>query len=324
MSFFLQAGKAATATTVIDEIGSIADFFTSRSMGEITQTLSDWVLSFGGKLLAAAAVFIIGKFIINKIHKVAKKAMLGRSVDISLTTFLLSIIKITLLILLILVVVGILGVQTTSFVAIFASAGIAIGLALSGTLQNFAGGVLILILKPYKVGDTIEVQGFTGRVKEIQIFHTIINTIDNKYIVLPNGPLSTGNVNNYSKEEYRRVDWSIGIAYGDDLDVAKSVILDMMKEDHRAIFSTADMENWEEEYKREGLEDMPDNSVLASPAIGISSLADSSVVLFVRTWVKSSDYFGILGDINERVYKEFGSHGLNFPFPQMDVHIKGN
>lgn len=158
-----------------------------------------------------------------------------RRIDRSLATFVLSLIRIVLYFILVVTVVGILGIETSSFLALFASAGVAVGLALSGTLQNFAGGVLILLLKPYKIGDYIEAQGYSGIVKEIQIFSTIINTPDNKQIIIPNGGLSTSSINNYSKEEYRRVDWSVSIAYGDDVDVAKAAILDMLRSDDRIV-----------------------------------------------------------------------------------------
>ena len=167
------------------------------------------------KVAIALAVFFIGKWIINRIHSFVAKAFVRRNVELSLRTFLLSLIRIILMLILIVIVIGILGINTSSFLAIFASAGLAVGMALSGTLQNFAGGVMILLFKPYKVGDFIEAQGYSGTVKEIQIFNTILNTPDNKTIIIPNGGLSTGSLNNYSKEGRRRVDWKIGIAYGD-------------------------------------------------------------------------------------------------------------
>ncbi len=321
MKFLLQANPAAEAAGV-DPIKSATDFLTNTSMDEIIHTLTDWAVSFGGRLLAAVAVFIVGKFIIGKLTAAMKSSFEKRRLETSLASFIHSLVKISLLIVLLIIVVGILGVDTTSFLAIFATAGVAIGLALSGTLQNFAGGVLMLILKPYKVGDVIEAQGFTGIVKEIQIFHTILNTFDNKYIIIPNGPLSVGNINNYSKEMYRRVDMSFSIAYGSDLDLAKRVVLDMLKEDPRALFNAKDMESWEEQYKREAIESMPENAPLCSPVALLGSMNDSSISLVVRCWVKGSDYFGLLGNISERVYKEFGGHGLEFPFPQMDVTIK--
>ena len=176
------------------------------------------------KIAIALAVFFIGKWIINRIYHFISKAFIRRNVELSLRTFLLSLIRIILMLILIVIVIGILGINTSSFLAIFASAGLAIGMALSGTLQNFAGGVMILLFKPYKVGDFIEAQGYSGTVKEIQIFNTILNTPDNKTIIIPNGGLSTGSLNNYSKEGRRRVDWKIGIAYGDDFDTARKAI----------------------------------------------------------------------------------------------------
>ncbi len=321
MKFLLQATPLADSTSV-DPIKSITDFFTNNSVDGIISTFADWALSFGGKALAAIAVFIIGKFIISKLNKGMKRIFSNKKTDSSLASFVQSLVRIALHIVLLIVVVGILGVDTSSFIAIFATAGIAIGMALSGTLQNFAGGVLMLVLKPYKVGDVIEAQGFVGIVKEIQIFHTIINTFDNKHIIIPNGPLSVGNINNYSKEPYRRVDWSFSIAYGNDMSVARRVILEMLKEDSRALFRAADMENWEEQYKRDAIESMPDNAPLHSPVVLLGSMNDSSISVITRCWVKGSDYFGLLGDITERVYNEFGAHGLEFPFPQMDVTIK--
>ena len=191
------------------------------------------------------------------------------------------------------------GVEMTSFIAILAAAGLAVGMALSGTLQNFAGGVMILIFKPFKIGDFIDAQGYLGVVKEIQIFNTIITTPDNKTIIIPNGGLSNSSMTNYSTEEKRRVDWTIGIAYGDDVDKARAVIKRLCDEDSRII---------------------KDPEVF----IAVSELADSSVNFAVRVWVKAPDYWGVFFDLNENVYKTFGNEGLNIPFPQMDVHVHKN
>ncbi len=188
------------------------------------------------------------------------------------------------------------GIQMTSFIAILGAAGLAVGLALSGTLQNFAGGVIILIFKPFKVGDFIDAQGFLGTVKEISIFTTILNTVDKKVIIIPNGPLSTSSLTNYSKEPQRRVDWTFGMAYGDDVENFKKAINDFIAEDER---------------------------ILKEPTsfIGLSELADSSVNFTVRVWVNSADYWGVFFDMNEKVYKRFADYNLNIPFPQMDVHV---
>ncbi len=183
----------------------------------------------------AIVVFYVGKFIINKLYRFVAGLFDRRKLDRSLTTFVLSMVRIVLYFILVVTVIGILGIETSSFIAIFASAGVAIGMALSGTLQNFAGGVLILLLKPYKIGDYIEAQGYAGTVREIQIFHTIINTADNKSIIIPNGGLSTGSLNNWSREDYRRVDWTVSISYGDNIDKARAAILEILASDDRVV-----------------------------------------------------------------------------------------
>ncbi|MDE6339673.1 MAG: mechanosensitive ion channel [Muribaculaceae bacterium] len=205
------------------------------SFDDAITKIANGLVSFGFKLMIAIFVFYVGRFIIRKIYKMTLTVMTHRKMDPSLTTFVLSLIKMVLYFILIITIIGILGIETSSFLAIFASAGVAIGMALSGTLQNFAGGVLILLLKPYKVGDFIETQGYTGTVKSIQLFHTIINTTDNKAIIVPNGGLSTGTINNYSLESYRRVDWNISLSYETDLASAKEAILEMLKSDERIV-----------------------------------------------------------------------------------------
>ncbi len=188
------------------------------------------------------------------------------------------------------------GVQMTSFIAILGAAGLAVGMALSGTLQNFAGGVMILLFKPFKVGDLIEAEGYLGIVKEIQIFVTILTTLDNKTIIIPNAGLSSHSLTNFSTQPTRRVDWSFGIAYGNSYDKAKELILNLVNEDHR-IFKDPE------------------------PFVALGELADSSVNLTVRVWVKDVDYWGVFFDMNEKFYKNADKAGLSIPFPQMDVHM---
>lgn len=209
--------------------------FASMSFPQILDKIVNSAVDLTLKIAIAILVFYIGKFLINRIYSVVKKILVNRQVELSLSTFILSLMRIALMFILIITVIGILGIETSSFIAIFASAGVAIGMAMSGTLQNFAGGVLILFIKPYKVGDFIEVQGYSGTVKEIQIFYTIINTVDNKAIVIPNGALSTGTINNFSREEYRRVEWNVGISYGDDYEAAKKLVLEMLAKDSRVV-----------------------------------------------------------------------------------------
>ena len=263
----------------------------------VINKLIDLVVSFGGRLLVAIIVFFIGRWLIKRIINLVVKGMQRRKVEASLFSFTRSMVKITLYFLFIIIIIGILGIETSSFIALFASAGIAIGAALSGTLQNFAGGVMILLFKPFKVGDYIEEQGQSGTVREIQIFNTILATPDNKIIIVPNGGLSTGITENYSKEETRRVDWVFGIAYGDSYDKAKEVIARLLNNDSR---------------------------ILTTPAyfIALNSLGDSSVNIVVRAWVKSPDYWDVFFDMNEKVYKTFTQENINIPFPQMDVHLK--
>lgn len=199
-------------------------------------------------------------------------------------------------------IIGILGIETSSFLALFASAGVAIGMALSGTLQNFAGGVLVLILKPYKVGDYIEAQGFAGTVKEILMFHTVITTPDNKTIMIPNGSLSSGSINNYSVQPRRRVDWTISIQYGDDFETAAAAIKDILNSDGRVV------------------KDDPEQPVF----VAIKELGDSAVILTARAWTASGDYWPLFFDMSNRFYTELPEKGVHFPFPQLDVHLKND
>lgn len=205
------------------------------SIDDAISKIANSLVDFAFKLLIAILVFYIGRFIIKKIYGFIRTVMVNRKMDASLTTFVLSLVNMLLYFILIITIISILGIETSSFLALFASAGVAIGMAMSGTLQNFAGGVLILILKPYKVGDYIEAQGYTGTVKAIQIFHTVINTVDNKAIIIPNGGLSTSSINNYSLEQYRRVDWTIALAYGTDFKAAQDAMLEILLSDTRVV-----------------------------------------------------------------------------------------
>lgn len=205
------------------------------SFDDAITKIANSMIDFAFKLVIAIIVFYVGRFIISKIYKMLLSIFVKRKMDASLTTFVLSLVKMVLYFILIVTVIGIIGIETSSFLALFASAGVAIGMALSGTLQNFAGGVLILLLKPYKVGDYIEAQGYAGTVKEIQIFHTVINTLDNKAIIIPNGGLSTSSINNYSREPYRRLEWTICLAYGTDYSKAEDTIKDILKSDIRVV-----------------------------------------------------------------------------------------
>lgn len=266
---------------------------------QIVAKLIDLVITYGPKLIGAILLLIVGSWIIKVISKSFGKSLDRKDIDQSLKPFLKSIFNVILKAMLFISVLGLVGIPMTSFVAILGAAGLAIGLALSGTLQNFAGGVMILLFKPFKVGDYISAQGFSGTVKEIQIFNTILKTADNVTIIIPNGGLSTSSMTNYSVEEKRRVDWTIGIGYGDSVDKAREVIKRLADADVR---------------------------ILKDPEvfIAVSALADSSVNFAVRAWVKAEDYWGVFFDMNENVYKTFDKEGLNIPFPQMEVHVHKN
>ncbi|GAB1309539.1 mechanosensitive ion channel [Urechidicola sp. KH5] len=257
---------------------------------------NELAMTYAPKLIGAILVVIIGNWVIKFIMRQFMKVLDKGNTDDSLKPFLKGIVGMLLKVMLAISVLGMLGIEMTSFIAILGAAGLAVGMALSGTLQNFAGGVMILIFKPFKPGDYIDAQGHQGSVHEIQIFNTILKTPDNKTIIIPNGGLSTSAMVNYSAESTRRVDWTFGVAYGDDADKARSVISKLCEEDNR---------------------------ILKDPElfIGLSALADSSVNFAVRAWVKSEDYWGVFFEMNEKVYKTFDKEGLSIPFPQMDVHV---
>lgn len=314
-----------TTDSIVESIIPNLKTLSASSVDSFLKKIISDVTDLAISIVIAIVVFYIGKFFIKKAYKITQAILLRRNIDKSLTTFVLSFVKIVLYFVLIIVVIGILGIETSSFLALFASAGVAIGMALSGTLQNFAGGVLILFLKPYKIGDYIEAQGYAGTVTEIQIFHTIINTADNKSIIIPNGGLSTGSINNYSRENYRRVDWDICLAYGNDVNVARKAILDILNNDERVV-----KQYLEDDMALRGIK--PDvltpvkvqTKTDRSPVVILNSLADSSIVLTARAWTTSENYWGLKGDITEILYNELPKHGLSFPFPQMDVHIKND
>jgi len=256
----------------------------------------DFGFEYAPKLVGGIIVLVIGLWFTKLVTRGVGKSLEKSKIDQSLIPFLRSLTNITLKILVAITVMGMIGIQMTSFVAILGAAGLAVGMALSGTLQNFAGGVIILILKPFKIGDTIEAQGFSGTVKEITIFSTLLNTADKKLVIIPNGPLSTGALTNFSAESTRRVDWTFGISYGDDVENFKKALNDFIAEDSRILKDPA-------------------------PFIGLLALGSNSVNFTVRVWVKSSDYWGVFFDMNEKVYTKFPDYDLHIPFPQTDAQV---
>jgi small conductance mechanosensitive channel len=262
-------------------------------------TLKILAIKYGIQAILAIVVLLIGLRIIKAIERGIGRGMEKRDVDVSLRPFLMSVTNVMLKVVLVISVISMIGVETTSFIAVLGAAGLAVGLALSGTLQNFAGGILILILKPFKVGDFVEAQGFTGSVSSIQIFATILKTPDNRTIIIPNGALSTGAVTNYSTEALRRVDMEFGIGYSDDIDKAKAVLNKLIIDDSRILKEP-------------------------EPRVILSALAASSVNFKVRVWTEAADYWDIFFDFHEKVKKAFDKESIGIPFPQMDVHVHNN
>jgi small conductance mechanosensitive channel len=263
-----------------------------------TDKLLDLMVTYGMKLGYALLVLVVGLLIIKLVMNGFRKLMEKRGTDPSLRGFVISLANIGLKAMLGVSVIQMIGIETTSFIAVLGAAGLAVGLALQGTLSNFAGGVMILIFRPYRVGHFIEAQGYTGTVDEIQIFVTIMKTVDNKKIIIPNGPLANGNIVNYTDVPTRRVDFTFGIAYGDDANKAMEVLHQLIKADDKILKDP-------------------------EPFVGLVALADSSVNFTVRVWAKTEDYWAVYFAMNKNVYEAFPKNGLNIPFPQMDVHLKG-
>jgi len=260
------------------------------------QPIYNWAIENGMRMLIAILIIAIGLWIVNAIVKGFKRILVARKVDETLIPFLVSLSSVTLKVLLFISVISYVGIQMTSFIAVLGAAGLAVGMALSGTLQNFAGGVILLILKPFKVGDYIEAQGHTGLVKEIQIFNTILTTLDNRIVIIPNGGLSTGAMTNYTKEPIRRVDFVFGIGYNDDIDKARDIIVAVVK-NNELIMSDPDV------------------------FVGVGEHGDSSVNLTTRVWTKTEDYWTVYFYMMEFVKKEFDKQAITIPFPQRDVHM---
>lgn len=259
--------------------------------------VNQFLVRMGTNLLISVVILVVGFWLSKMLSKGLKRVLRKSHTDEGLVTFISSFMSMVMKILVVITSITQIGVEMTSFVALLGAAGLAIGMAFSGTLSNFAGGVMILVLKPFKVGDIILTQGEKGEVKEIQIFNTYLYTTDNKVIILPNGPVANGNITNFTKADKRRVDWIFSISYGDDFNKAKEVVHRLIEQDSRILNEP-------------------------KPFVGINLLGPSSVDIAVRAWVMTDDFNDIFFEVNEQVYKEFANAGLRFPFPQMDVHMK--
>lgn len=286
MLFLLNAAKTASDALSVDAL----------KIEKLMDKLIDLSITAGKHILMAVVIFVVGRFIVTLLNRLLARMLERRKVDPTIQTFLKSLVNILLMLLLVVSVIGALGVNTTSFAALLASAGVAIGMALSGQLQNLAGGLIVLLFRPYKVGDWIEAQGVQGKVTAIQIFHTILTMVDNKVVYVPNGVMSSGVVVNYNRNDTRRVEWVVGIDYGEDTVRAEAVVREVIAADKR---------------------------ILADPApyVAVQALDASSVNLVARVWVKTEDYWDVNYDTNRRIYDAFNRAGINFPFPQQTIHV---
>lgn len=299
----LQAAPADTVSHDLGaEIAAVADKIANTPTSELFAELLDKVVSFGIKVLVAVALYFIGGWLIRRIKKMLQKIFEKHDfLDQAIESFIMSIAGIALWIILIIAIIGTLGIETTSFAALLAGGGMAIGLALNGTVQNFAGGIMILIFRPFKAGDFIEMQGFTGTVTEVTITSTKLTTTDNRVIIIPNGAISNGTINNYSHMPMRRLDITVDVEYGTSSEKTCELLQTLIKQDDRILTA--------------------ETSGKADPFVALSSLKDSSIQFVVRVWVKSEDYWDVNYDLLKKIYEELPKNGVQFPYPKLDINI---
>ncbi len=283
------------ANEVVEKTSGMMSAISEGEIDLLLKQLTSTGVEIGKSILLALVIYFAGKFVIKLTNKIVRQMLERRQVDNTIQSFLKSFVSILLNVLLIITVISALGVNTTSFAALLASLGVAAGMALSGNLQNLAGGLIILLFKPFKVGDMIEAQGMMGKVKEIQIIHTILLTVDNKEIYLPNGSLSSGSITNYNKMETRRVDFTISVEYGTDVEKVINALKAIANSDDRILKDP-------------------------EPFYALSALADSSVNFTFRVWVNGADYWAVYFDLNKKIYEEFNRQSIKFPFPQLQIH----
>ncbi len=286
------------------QLAAFSEKMSTTTVTELISELLDKAVSFGLKILAALAIYLIGAWAIRKIKGIIARIFERKEADAAIASFVQSIVGIALTILLIIITIGAVGIDTTSIAALLAGGGMAIGMALNGTVQNFAGGLMIIAFKPFKAGDYIQAQGFEGTVSEVNIVSTKLTTTDNRCIIIPNGALSNGTVNNFSQNEIRRLEWNVNVEYGSSVAETKNVLMNILKNDKRILY-------------------IADN-VPADPFVALSSLTNSSIVFMMRAWVKTEDYWDVNFEVNEKIYNELPAHGIKFPFAQLDVHVHRN
>lgn len=297
MFHFLQADIVTDTLNIAPKVGALTKDLAEGNLRweQVVSQLVNWSLDVGKHILLALIVYFVGHYLIKLLNYLLARFLERRKIEISVQTFVKSFVAIVLQVLLVISVVGALGVNTTSFAALLASFGVAVGMALSGNLQNFAGGIIILFLKPYKVGDWVEAQGTAGTVQAIQIFHTILLTADGKLIFVPNGAMSSGTITNYTLTDTRRLEWVVGIEYGEDVDKARKVVFEILNSDKRVKEDPA-------------------------PMVVLSELNDSSVDMTIRCWTANEDYWNVIFEVREKIYNAFNASGISFPFPQVTVH----
>lgn len=299
---FLQTSLPEVKDTVNIQKAT-AEFIETLATTPADQLISQFAekaIAFGLKVLAALAIYLIGAWLIRKIKKIIHGIFIRRNTEHAIASFVESITSITLTVFLVIITISALGVNTTSIAALLAAGGMAIGMALSGTVQNFAGGIMLMVFKPFKSGDFIEAQGYSGTVSDVSIVSTKIITTDNRNIIIPNGALSNGTINNYSQNVYRRLEWLVDVEYGASSEQVKAILKSIVADEKRIVYKP----------------DAPDN-----PMIALNALRDSSVQFIIRAWVRKEDYWPVLYDVNEVIYNKIPENGIQFPFPQMDVHL---
>lgn len=286
---------------VQEHLAAVAEKLATTPVTTLVSELIDKAVNFGLKLLAALAIYLVGAWVIRKVKGIVAGIFERKKTDAAIASFTQSIISIALTVVLIIITIGAVGVDTTSIAALLAGGGMAIGMALNGTVQNFAGGIMIIAFKPFKAGDYIQAQGYEGTVTEVNIVSTKLTTVDNKSIIIPNGILSNGTVNNFSDNVLRRLDWTVSVEYGSSAEETKEVLMSLLKNDIRILNAA--------------------KGAPADPFVALLSLSESSVKFVMRGWVHSADYWDVNFEINERIYEELPKQGIRFPFQQMDVHV---
>lgn len=297
--FFLQIDPAVAqekTDSMAQHVTSTINQLKTMPVQDAFDTIIKQLISFGWNLLICVVIYLVGRWIIKGIDRGLDKMFTKRKVEISISKFVRSLIRAVLYVFVVLAIINKLGIDNSILIALLGATGVGVGMALSGTLQNFAGGVMVLLTRPFKIGDYVQMQGIEGTVKEIKLFSTTVNTLDNKLIILPNGNIINNIINNFSAEHVRRIEWTFGISYGDDYQKAREAILELIAKDARIMNEPA-------------------------PFIALNELADSSVNVVVRVWAKSEDFWGVFYDLNASVYKTLPEKGISFPFPQMDVHL---